>query len=126
MPETINELILRLKNLRVQEDKVIQQIERAVQEVRADTKHLRKPEPPSQPISEEQKQRPAFKQGDRVVRIKNRVTSSIFNRRASSADKRATVTRVQLDKKGKIEKVFITTDSDLATHRLPKHLTRLE
>ena len=44
MPETINELILRLKNLRVQEDKVIQQIERAVQEVRADTK----PEPPSQ------------------------------------------------------------------------------
>ena len=121
MPETIDELIIRLKNLRVQEDKVIQQIERAVQEVRADTK----PEPPSQPISEEQKHRPAFKQGDRV-RIKNRVTSSIFNRRASSADKRATVTRVRLDEKGKIEKVFITTDSDLATHRLPKHLTRLE
>lgn len=121
MPETIDELIIRLKNLRVQEERVIQQIERAVQEVRADTK----PEPPSQPISEEQKQRPAFKQGDRV-RIKNRVTSSIFNRRASSADKRATVTRVRLDEKGKIEKVFITTDSDLATHRLPKHLTRLE
>ena len=125
MPETIDELIIRLKNLRVQEERVIQQIERAVQEVRTDTKHQGKPEPTSQPISEEQKQRPAFKQGDRV-RIKNRVTSSIFNRRASSADKRATVTRVRLDEKGKIEKVFITTDSDLATHRLPKHLTRLE
>jgi len=125
MPETIDELIIRLKNLRVQEERVIQQIERAVQEVRADTKHQGKPEPTSQPISEEQKQRPVFKQGDRV-RIKNRVTSSIFNRRASSADKRATVTRVRLDEKGKIEKVFITTDSDLATHRLPKYLTRLE
>ena len=125
MPETVNELLIRLKNLRVLEEEVIQQIERAIQRDRADREQQTKPEPLSQYISEEQKQTQVLKPGDRV-QIKNRVTSGIFNRRAPSADRRAIVTRVRLDKKGKIEKGFITTDNNLATHRLLKHLARLE
>ena len=79
----------------------------------------------SQPASDRQKGVLDFKQGDRVA-IKNRTTSSIFNRRASIADKTATVTRVRVDGNGRIEKVFITTDNGLATHRLPKNLSKLE
>ena len=82
----------------------MQQIDRAIQRGHADTEHqTNKPELLSQSISEEQKQTQFFKQGDRV-QIKN------------------IVTRVRLDKKGKIEKVFITTDNNL----LLKHLARLE
>ena len=125
MPETVNKLLIKLKNLRVQEEEVIQQIERAVQQDRADREQQTKSESLDQSISEEQKQAQAFKPGDRV-RIKNRVTTGTFNRRASSADRRAIVTRVRLDRKGKFEKVFITTDNNLATHRLPKHLARLK
>ena len=125
MPETVNKLLIKLKNLRVQEEEVIQQIERAVQQDRADREQQTKPESLDQSMSEEQKQAQALKPGDRV-RIKNRVTSGTFSRRAFSADRRAIVTRVRLDRKGKIEKVFITTDNNLTTHRLPKHLARLK
>jgi len=125
MPETISELLTKLKNLRIQEQEVIQQIERAVQQDRADREQQTKQESLDQSISEEQKQAQLYKPGDRV-RIKNRVTSGTFSRRASSADRRAIVTRVRLDRRGKIEKVFITTDNNLATHRLPKHLARLK
>ena len=78
-----------------------------------------------QPASDRKKEVLDFKRGDRVT-IKNRTTSSIFNRRASAADKTTTVTRVRIDENGRIKKVFITTDNGLAAHRLPKHLRKLE
>ena len=79
MPETANELLIKLKNLRVQEEEVIQQIERAVQQDRADREQQTKQESfLDQSISEEQKQAQAYKPGDRV-RIKNRVTLGTFS-----------------------------------------------
>ena len=149
---TLKDLLTELKKLRVQEERVIQRIDHALQQLhlQEDTvikqnKDFREKHSPkdtsrshgptsttrpdktrtSQPASDRQKGVLDFKRGDRVI-IKNRTTSSIFNRRASIADKTATVTRVRVDGNGKIEKVFITTDNGLATHRLPKNLSKLE
>ena len=45
MPETVDELLIKLKNLRVQEEEVIQELERAVERDRADREQQTKPEP---------------------------------------------------------------------------------
>ena len=151
MTESLEDLLTKLKNLRVQEEIVIQKIDHALQQSRLQEesvikqiedlteKHSKKsnlktpatasvPETTKarvlQPASDRKKRVLDFKRGDRVT-IKNRTTSSIFNRRASIEDKTATVTRVRIDENGRIEKVFITTYNGLATHRLPKHLEHL-
>ena len=155
MTESLEDLLTKLKNLRVQEEIVIQKIDHALQQSRLQEesvikqiedlteKHSKKsnlktpatasvPETTKarvlQPASDRKKRvldfKTDFKRGDRVT-IKNRTTSSIFNRRASIEDKTATVTRVRIDENGRIEKVFITTYNGLATHRLPKHLEHL-
>ena len=151
MTESLEDLLTKLKNLRVQEEIVIQKIDHALQQSRLQEesvikqiedlteKHSKKsnlktpatasvPETIKarvlQPASDRKKRVLDFKRGDRVT-IKNRTTSSIFNRRASIEDKTATVTRVRIDENGRIEKVFITTYNGLATHRLPKHLEHL-
>ena len=67
-----------------------------------------KSEPGRQAISEKQKDT-YYKQGDKVW-ITNRVAAGIFNRKASSVYRRATVRNIRLDEKGKIEKVFSQED----------------
>ena len=136
MTESLEDLLTKLKNLRVQEEIVIQEIDHALQQSRLQEETVIKqtsatasvPETIKarflQPASDRKKGVLDFKRGDRVT-IKNRTTSSIFNRRASIEDKTATVTRVRIDENGRIEKVFITTYNGLATHRLPKHLEHL-
>ena len=119
MAVTLQDLITKLKRLHVQEEIVIQEIDHALQQSRLQEETVIKqikdftekysakdyPKTPNtasvtrtvktrvlQPASDRQKEVLDFKRGDRVA-IKNRTTLSIFNRRASIADKTATVTR---------------------------------
>ena len=102
---TVEQLVAQLKALRVQEDKVIKELEAALTAKANKTQNTND-----------------FRVGDRVT-ITNRVTSRIFGKTTES-DRAATVRKVKHDEKGNIVKVFLVTDNNLATHRLPKFLEK--
>ena len=115
MPENIEQLLQNLKSLRLREDAIIQELERELRKLSTEEDSKATKPKKSDPKD--------FKVGDKVL-IKNRATSSIFNRKASLADRKATITRIRYNDRGQPEKIFITTDAGLATHRLPKYIEK--
>ena len=119
MAVPLQDLILKLKNLRAaQEEAVsIKEIEDALQQTKghpepstADRVSSSTKTRPFQPGSDtHQKVALAFKRGDRAVAIKNRATSSIFNRRASTADDKTATAVTSFEEECNDKNMYTTT-----------------
>ena len=135
----IEDLIKQLQELRIEEDKLIAKIEALANSNKEPAAHQNVSEKTTtrnendsglsrhtntrlhnNPSHSHEKH--TFYPGD-LVRIKNRITTTtLLNRKTSEGDRRAVVTRLGTNKKGVVDKVYITTENGLSTYRLPKNL----
>jgi putative ribosome biogenesis GTPase RsgA len=108
--ESVDELIEQLKNLKVQENAVLEKLSRAREQEKAQTRN-RTP------------RNTTYEPGDRV-RITNTVKVP-FTRSVNERDRTATV-RYTHPQNEQLIKVFIITDNGFKTWRLEKNLRRIE
>jgi hypothetical protein len=108
--ESVDQLIEQLKNLKVQENVVLEKLSRAREQEREAQNRNRTP------------QNTTYEVGDRV-RITNAV-SVPSNQSANARDRAATV-RYTKTHNGQA-KVFITTDNGFKTWRLEKNLSNIQ
>jgi hypothetical protein len=102
--ETVDELIEQLKNIKIQEDTVLEKLSQARRQERK--------------TQEKNTQGTKYSVGDRVF-IKNTIRKPV-GRSVNTNDRKATVLHTTLD--GNQTKVYIQTDNGTRTWRLEKNL----
>ena len=112
--ETVDDLIKQLKDIRIQENEVLERLYRA-----------RQRETGNHGEQSDGEQSGGFKKGDRVT-ITNKIRTP-FGRRANTGDRNSTVLYVNTDNNTTVDniRIHIRTDNGSTTWRLRKNLRRL-